>query len=114
MKTTSAILFTLCASATAFAPKASLKIATPTQLSMAEYNQEGWMGQRSGDEKHQDMWEAQQELQQHRREHSASKEERMKKYSGESTVQNDKHNELLDPWTKDNNKDDHNSKGRKN
>eukprot|EP00977_Amphora_coffeiformis_P009723 scaffold2243_cov165-Amphora_coffeaeformis.AAC.3 len=111
MKTTSAIIFALFASATAFAPQPSLKTITPSQLSMAEYNKEGWMGQRSSDEKHQDMWEAQQELQQHRREHSSSKEERMKKYSGESTVENDKHHELLEPWTKDNNKDDHNSKG---
>lgn len=108
LSTSTTVLLALIASATAFSPQTSKP--TPVRLHMAEYNQEGMKGQRSGDEKHQDMWEAQQELLEHRREHSSSKEERMEKYSDPD---DDKHGELLEPWTKDNQKDDHNSKRRK-
>lgn len=115
MKTTGAILFGLFASATAFAPQTKMTSTPSSALSMGEYNKEGMAGQRSGDEKHQDMWEAQQELLQHRREHSSSKEERKDKYADSNShyMENDKHHELNTPWTKDNSKDDHNSKGRK-
>lgn len=105
---TIATIFSLLASTSAFVPSRTAPL--PSQvLSMSKYNKEGWMGQRSSDEKHEDMWEAQQELLKHRREHSGSKEDRMRKYSD----QEDKHGELKTPWTKDNDKDDHNSKGRK-
>jgi|UniRef100_A0A8J9TRN6 hypothetical protein len=109
MKTIIATILALiaCASLTqGFTP--SFSLSRPTLgLSMtgeAGQNQEGWKGQRGGQDKHDEMWEAQQELLKSRREHSGSKEERMDKYSNPDV---DHHEELKNPWSKSNDKDDH-------
>jgi hypothetical protein len=55
-----------------------------------------------------EMWAAQRELQANRNAHS-SKESRKQKYSDEPVVENDKHGELKQPWTKSEKTEDHNS-----
>ena len=58
-------------------------------------------------EEEQEMWEAQRALQANRNEHSKSKEARQKKYEGAPIIENDKHGELNEPWTKSYEADDH-------
>lgn len=57
-------------------------------------------------EEEKDMWDRQRSLQENRREHS-SKEGRQEKYSDQPVVENDKHEELEEPWTKSDDVDDH-------
>lgn len=60
-----------------------------------------------------EMWTAQRELQANRNKHSGassledSKAKRAEKYSGEPIIENDKHFELKEPWTKSDGGDDH-------
>ena len=60
------------------------------------------------DNQEDEMWAAQRELQANRNAHS-SKASRKEKYAGEPIIENDKHGELLEPWTKSEKTEDHNS-----
>ena len=59
------------------------------------------------EQEEQEMWDAQRELQANRNAHSGSKEQRQEKYSGPPIMENDKHHELKEPWTKDDGAEDH-------
>ena len=100
MKTTATVITiaALCAASTTSAfsplpPTAARSSSAIPRMSLID-------GQSSGDAKKDEMFEAQQQLQQDRIDHSGSKEERREKYDEPPVVSSDKMHEVADGgWT---------------